>query len=68
MVSLVGPEKGNHIISNSLYIISTGSNDWVNNYYLNLELMQNYTSDAYTTFLIGLVGFYVKVLASSIFE
>ena len=70
VMSLVGQEEGNHIISKALYIISTGSNDWVNNYYLNLELMRKYTTDAYTTFLIGMVGSYVKVqiIALVLFE
>lgn len=61
VVSLVGQEKGNYIVGKALYVISTGSNDWVNNYYINLELMNKYSTDTYTTFLIDLVGSYVKV-------
>ncbi|KAG0630020.1 hypothetical protein M758_1G148100 [Ceratodon purpureus] len=65
VVSLVGQEKGNYIVGKALYVISTGSNDWVNNYYINLELMNKYSTDTYTTFLIDLVGSYVKELYDS---
>ena len=62
VISLVGPEKGEYIIKNALYIISTGSNDWVNNYYINPVLQKEYTQDAYTTFLIGKVRAFLQVL------
>lgn len=61
VLSLVGPEKGNFIISTSLYIFSTGANDWVNNYYLNPVLMKKYNTDEYITFLIGLARGYIQV-------
>lgn len=62
VLSLVGPEEGNNIISNALYIFSTGANDWVNNYYLNPILMKKYTPDAYITLLIGLAKSYIQEL------
>ncbi|KAG0627926.1 hypothetical protein M758_2G238800 [Ceratodon purpureus] len=62
VISLVGPEKGEYIIKNALYIISTGSNDWVNNYYINPVLQKEYTQDAYTTFLIGKVRAFLQEL------
>ncbi|XP_024366401.2 GDSL esterase/lipase At5g22810 [Physcomitrium patens] len=62
VLSLVGPEKGNFIISTSLYIFSTGANDWVNNYYLNPVLMKKYNTDEYITFLIGLARGYIQEL------
>jgi len=61
VLSVAGPKKGNYIIENALYLISTGTNDWVNNYYLNSPLQQQYTPDQYTTMLLGLVRKYVQV-------
>lgn len=59
--SLVGEEKGAYIIKNALNIVSTGANDWVNNYYLNPLLQKKYTPETYTTFLIGEARSYIQV-------
>lgn len=61
VVSLAGQEEGNHIISNALYVFSTGSNDWINNYYLSDDLMEQYTPETYTTFLISLARYHIQV-------
>ncbi|XP_024392320.1 GDSL esterase/lipase At5g03810 [Physcomitrium patens] len=62
VVSLAGQEEGNHIISNALYVFSTGSNDWINNYYLSDDLMEQYTPETYTTFLISLARYHIQEL------
>lgn len=59
VVSLVGQEKGD-FIKNSLYVTSTGSNDWDNNYYLNPILME-FTPEEHTTFLIGKARSFIRV-------
>ena len=64
VISLVGPEKGDFTIKNTLYVISTGANDWVNNYYINPILQKQYTKDAYTAFLISRVRAFLQVLHS----
>lgn len=60
--SLVGQERGDYIIKNTLHIISTGANDWVNNYYVNPTLLKQYTPETYTTFIIGKARAYIQVL------
>lgn len=62
VLKLAGPERGNFIISNALYAISTGTNDWVNNYYLNLPLQDKYPADKYTTLLTGYIRKYTMEL------
>lgn len=61
VVSLVGQEKGDFIVKNSLIVISTGTNDWVNNYYLNPLLSKKFTEDEYATFLIGKARTFLQV-------
>ena len=63
VVSLVGPKKGDYIIKNALYVISTGANDWINNYYLNPILQKEYDKETYTTFLIGKARAFLQVTA-----
>jgi len=61
VLSLAGPERGNFIINNALYALSTGTNDWVNNYYLNLSLQKKYPTDKYIDFLVQNIRKYVLV-------
>jgi len=61
VMSLVGQKRGEFIVKNSMHIICTGANDWVNNYYLNPVLMEKFTPEAYTTFLIGIARSYIQV-------
>lgn len=63
VLNVAGSQKGNYIIANALNVISTGTNDWVNNYYLNSPLRKQYTPDQYTTMLLGLVRKHVQVCA-----
>jgi phospholipase/lecithinase/hemolysin len=64
VVKVAGPERGNFIISNALYAISTGTNDWVNNYFVNLHLQSLYSTDKYTTILVGNIRKYTMELYS----
>ncbi|CAM6105011.1 unnamed protein product [Calypogeia fissa] len=34
LIALVGPSRAEELMSKAIYVISTGSNDWVNNYFL----------------------------------
>jgi hypothetical protein len=65
VVKVAGPERGNFIISNALYAISTGTNDWVNNYFVNLHLQSLYSTDKYTTILVGNIRKYTMVCATT---
>ncbi|KAG0580985.1 hypothetical protein KC19_4G215700 [Ceratodon purpureus] len=62
VLSVAGPVKGDFIISNALYAISTGVNDWVNNYYISPALQRQYTPDQYTTFLLREARKYIQEL------
>lgn len=64
VVSLVGQERGEFIINNTLCITSTGANDYVNNYYLFQVLRTRFTPEEYTTFLLGKARAYIQVRAS----
>jgi phospholipase/lecithinase/hemolysin len=62
VLSLAGEQNGEDIITNALYVIGTGSNDYVNNYFLNPFLMANYSLDQYQTFLLGNAKGYIQEL------
>lgn len=66
VLKTAGPEKGQYIIDNALYAISTGANDWVNNYYLNLNLQNKYTPEKYIDFLVGNLKKYTLVTTRTI--
>ncbi|KAL5709676.1 hypothetical protein ACHQM5_020336 [Ranunculus cassubicifolius] len=52
LAKIAGQPKASSIISGSLYVISAGSSDYVQNYYINPYLYQNYTPDRFSNILI----------------
>ncbi|KAH7533706.1 GDSL esterase/lipase At2g42990 [Ziziphus jujuba] len=58
----IGHEKANKIISEALYLISIGTNDFLENYYTLPERQSQFTVTEYEDFLIGLAGNFVKDL------
>lgn len=56
----LGETKANSIISEALYIISLGTNDFLENYYTLPSTRSKYTVDQYQDFLVGTAESFVK--------
>lgn len=55
-----GEAKANFIISEALYLVSVGTNDFLENYYTLPNTRSKYTVDQFQDFLVGLVEKFVK--------
>ncbi|KAK8940024.1 GDSL esterase/lipase APG [Platanthera guangdongensis] len=53
LASVAGSTKAASIISEALYILSTGSGDFVQNYYINPYLNKLYSPDEFSSILVG---------------
>uniref|UniRef100_A0A2P2JFF7 Uncharacterized protein n=1 Tax=Rhizophora mucronata TaxID=61149 RepID=A0A2P2JFF7_RHIMU len=62
LVRVAGSNKSASIIKGALYILSTGSGDFLQNYYINPWLKSVYTPDQYGSYLIGSFNSFVKGL------
>lgn len=60
----IGEEKSNEIISEALYIISLGTNDFLGNYYGFTTLRFRYTISQYQDYLIGIAENFIRQLYS----
>ncbi|KAL5988036.1 hypothetical protein ACLOJK_035799 [Asimina triloba] len=58
----VGEQKAAYIISEALYIISIGTNDFLENYYLLPRRKSQYSEDQYQDFLAGIARNFVKAI------
>lgn len=58
----VGVEKANEIISEALYLMSLGTNDFLENYYIFPTRRFHYTVSQYQDFLLGIAENFVKEL------
>ncbi|OIT00085.1 PREDICTED: GDSL esterase/lipase At4g26790-like [Nicotiana attenuata] len=58
----LGDEKANKVISEALYALSLGTNDFLENYYTMPQRRSQYTVDQYQTFLIGIAKNFVTNL------
>ncbi|XP_022892527.1 GDSL esterase/lipase At4g26790-like [Olea europaea var. sylvestris] len=56
----VGEEKAKFIISEALYLISMGTNDFLENYYTLPDRQSQYSVDQYQVFLLGLAEKFIK--------
>ncbi|KAL2457968.1 GDSL esterase/lipase [Forsythia ovata] len=56
----VGEEKAKYIISEALYLISMGTNDFLENYYTLPDRQSQYTVDQYQIFLLGIAEQLIK--------
>uniref|UniRef100_A0A1J3FU62 GDSL esterase/lipase n=1 Tax=Noccaea caerulescens TaxID=107243 RepID=A0A1J3FU62_NOCCA len=54
--SYMGEEKANEVIREALYLISIGTNDFLENYYLVPRKLRKYTVNEFQDFLIGIAG------------
>ncbi|XP_059664491.1 GDSL esterase/lipase At2g04570-like [Cornus florida] len=62
----LGEKKANEVISEALYVISMGTNDFLENYYLHPITRGKYSNsvDKYIDFLVGIAEKFVKELHS----
>lgn len=58
----VGDEKANKIVSEALYLISLGTNDFLENYYVNPDRQSQFTISQYEDFLVGLARNFIQEL------
>ncbi|KAI3989638.1 hypothetical protein MKX01_036247 [Papaver californicum] len=62
LVKIAGTAKATSIISDSIYLISAGSSDFVQNYYINPVLYRSYTPDQFSTELQKYVYTFIQNL------
>lgn len=62
LAKAAGSTQAATIIKDALYLISAGSSDFVQNYYVNPFLNKAYTPDQYSSYLIGIYTSFVKSL------
>ena len=60
----VGKDKANEILSEALYLMSLGTNDFLENYYLSPKRQSQFTIQQYEDFLIGLAENFIRELYS----
>lgn len=59
---LVGGNKSEYIVKEALYVLSAGTADFLQNYYLSSSLKKAYTPDQYASFLASSFSNFVKEL------
>ncbi|CAO2825641.1 unnamed protein product [Amaranthus hypochondriacus] len=57
-----GSSKAKSIIKDALYLVSFGSSDWVQNYYVNPWINKLYSSDQYSSYLVGIFSSFIQSL------
>lgn len=61
LTKVAGSQKAASILKDALYILSAGSSDFLQNYYINPYINKLYTPDQYGSYLIGIFTSFVKV-------
>jgi hypothetical protein len=64
IVQLVGLRKAKSIIRGALYVLGTGTGDFLQNYYINSELRKSYSADAFSDLLAEELSEFLKVCIS----
>lgn len=62
LTAYVGKQKAEYIIGEALYLISVGTNDFLENYYTMPNRRSQYTVDQYQGFVLGLAEKFIKDL------
>ncbi|KAJ8637865.1 hypothetical protein MRB53_012132 [Persea americana] len=62
LVKVAGSSQAKTIISEALYIISAGSSDFIQNYYINPYLYKFYTPDEFSSILVQIFSNFVQDL------
>jgi len=63
---IAGSKKAASIIKGALYILSGGSSDFIQNYYVNPLINKVVTPDQYSAYLVDTYSSFVKVFCSSV--
>lgn len=58
----LGDEKANEILGEALYLISIGTNDFLENYYVLPKRASEFSIEEYQNFLAGIAGNFIKEL------
>lgn len=58
----LGNKKANEILSEALYLVSLGTNDFLENYYIFPTRRTQFTVQEYEDFLVGLCGNFIREL------
>ena len=61
LVGIVGPENASSIINGSLYVVSAGNSDFLQNYFINLRLKKLYTVSQFSQIVLELQTKFIQV-------
>ncbi|KAI3495401.1 hypothetical protein L1887_37739 [Cichorium endivia] len=59
---LVGKKRAQDIVTNSVFLLSMGTNDFLQNYYVEPTRSKQFTIDKYQDFLISAMAKYIKAM------
>ena len=62
----MGEKKAEEIIGQGLFIISMGTNDFLQNYFLEPVRSEQYTLGEYENYLVSRMAHYIQVLLSHV--
>ncbi|BFI32248.1 hypothetical protein AXG93_402s1390 [Marchantia polymorpha subsp. ruderalis] len=62
LLDVIGIQAAAAVVQDAVYIVSTGSNDWVNNYYNNLDLQSRYSKAEFRAVLLDNVTRNIQAL------
>nr|ABK21631.1 unknown [Picea sitchensis] len=60
LVNMLGPENSSEVISGALFVISMGTNDFSNNYYLNPSTRAHYTIDEFQDHVLHTLSRFIE--------
>lgn len=61
LAAVAGRAKARAILSDALYVVSTGTGDFIQNYYHNASLSRRYDVDSYCDLLVGIFSDFADV-------
>jgi len=60
LAKVAGSKQASSILSGALYLVSSGSSDFVQNYYINPYLNKFYSPDEFSSFLVSIFTNFIK--------
>ncbi|KAK1264458.1 GDSL esterase/lipase APG [Acorus gramineus] len=64
LAAVAGSAKAKSILKEAIYLVGSGSSDFIQNYYINPFLYKVYSPDEYSSFLIGFFTSFIKDMYS----
>lgn len=61
LAAVAGRAKARAILADALYVVSTGTGDFLQNYYHNASLSRRYSVDQYCDLLVGIFSGFANV-------